>query len=338
MKIEKLVYLHIFFWLIYLTGSIILPGVVYGFKSVVLDMTFFVASFTCFYINYFFIVPKFFDADNIYRSIFAFFISVSCFVGMRYVIEQWFFPAFFDIRNYPEGINIFYYFFDNVFYSSTTIFISTSFWFFKYFINAEKEKSAIIEAKKNAELQALKTQINPHFIFNSLNNIYALVYQKSEKALPAIEELGKLLRYSTKDLEKDFINLEKEIGYLDSLIELEKLRIKNPELIIIEKKIHYPQLQISPMILVPFVENAFKHGDFRNKGFEMKISDENKTLLFHLANYKKQKTKDTLSGVGIENVKKRLQILYPDKHKLDIAETDVDFKVDLKIDLKNEEN
>ncbi|MBD8083635.1 sensor histidine kinase [Chryseobacterium caseinilyticum] len=337
MKIEKFIYLHIFFWVIYLIGSVVLPGIAYGISSVILDITFFVASFACFYVNYFLVVPTFFHADKIYRSVFAFFISVSCFVGIRYSIEQWLFPAIFNIRNYPADTNIFYYFFDNVFYSSTTIFISTAFWFFKYFINAEKEKSELTEAKKTAELQALKTQINPHFIFNSLNNIYALVYQNSEKALPAIEQLGQLLRYTTKDIENDFITLDREIGYLDSLIELEKLRIKNPELLSVEKKLNDPELKISPMILVPFVENAFKHGDFRNKGFEMKISDENKILHFYLFNFKSEKIKDEISGIGIENVKKRLEILYPKKYELKITETDIDFIVDLKIDL-NEKN
>lgn len=336
MKIEKFVYLHVFFWLIYLMGSIILPGIAFGFESVVLDITFFVASFACFYINYFFVVPEFFDADKIYRSVFAFFISVSCFVGVRYSIEQLLFPAAFGIRNYPKDTSIFYYFFDNVFYSSTTIFISTAFWFFKYFINAEKEKSELVEAKKNAELQALKTQINPHFIFNSLNNIYALVYQKSEKALPAIEELGQLLRYSTKDLEEDFISLDKEIGYVESLIALEKLRIQKPELLRIEKNISHPMLNISPMILVPFIENVFKHGDFRDKGFEMRLSDEGKILHFYLSNFKKVKMKDSVSGIGVENVKKRLAILYPRKHQLSIKNTDAEFTVDLKIDLNDE--
>ena len=337
MKIEKFIYLHIFFWVIYLIGSVVLPGIAYGISSVILDITFFVASFACFYVNYFLVVPTFFHADKIYRSVFAFFISVSCFVGIRYSIEQWLFPAIFNIRNYPADTNIFYYFFDNVFYSSTTIFISTAFWFFKYFINAEKEKSELTEAKKTAELQALKTQINPHFIFNSLNNIYALVYQNSEKALPAIEQLGQLLRYTTKDLENDFITLDKEIGYLDSLIELEKLRIRNPELLNVEKKLNDPELKISPMILVPFVENAFKHGDFKNKGFEMKISDENKILHFYLFNFKSEKMKDEISGIGIENVKKRLEILYPKRYELKITETEIDFTVDLKIDL-NEKN
>ena len=161
-----------------------------------------------------------------------------------------------------------------------------------------------------------------------------MVYQNSEKALPAIQELSQLLRYSTKDLEKDFISLEKEIGYLESLIALEKLRIKNPELLIINKNMKHPHLNISPMLLVPFVENAFKHGDFRGKGFNLKISDDDQILNFHLQNFKKQGSKDSLSGIGINNVKKRLEILYPKKHELNITDTENEFSVDLKIDLK----
>ena len=253
-------------------------------------------------------------------------------------MEEILLPTFFGIRNYAAGTKFIYYYFDNIFYSSTTIFISTTFWFFRYFIKTEVEKTELVKAKKTAELQALKTQINPHFIFNSLNNIYSLVYQNSERALPAIEELSQLLRYSTKDLEKDFISLDKEIGYIDSLTALEKLRIKNPELLIIEKNFNHQKLNISPMILVPFVENAFKHGDFRNKGFKMKLSDDNQILHFYLLNYKGEKIKDSLSGIGIENVKKRLEILYPNKHELKIESSDTEFIVDLKIDLRNEYN
>ncbi|MCA6067411.1 histidine kinase [Chryseobacterium sp. RG1] len=336
MKINKLFYLHLFFWTIYLTGSVVLPYLAFDSKNNIFNVTFFFTSIICFYVNYFIVVPRFFEGSKIYKSVIVFFLSACCFVGVRYGVEEWFLPLFFGIRNYSEETPFMFYFFDNIFYSSTTIFISTTFWFLKYSINSEQEKTALMEAKKNAELQALKTQINPHFIFNSLNNIYSLVYQKSDKALPALEELSQLLRYSTKDLEKDFISLDKEIGYIDSLTALEKLRIKNPELLVFEKNINHPKLNISPMILVPFVENAFKHGDFRDKGFQMKVSDEQQILHFYLLNYKKERMKDSVSGIGIENVKKRLEILYPKKYELNIKDSETEFVVDLKIDLRNE--
>ncbi|SEM77192.1 Histidine kinase [Chryseobacterium taichungense] len=336
MKTSKLLYLHIFFWVIYIIGAVLIPYFVFYSNATIFNITFFITSIICFYVNYFIVVPRFFEADKIYKSIVAFFLSVSSFVLVRYFAEEWFLPTYFGIRNYSEDTDFGFYFFDNIFYSSTTIFISTTFWFFKYSIIAEEEKSQLIEAKKTAELQALKTQINPHFIFNSLNNIYSLVYQKSDNALPAIEELSRLLRYSTKDLGEDQIALEKEIGYIESLMALEKLRIKNPELLVFEKKILHLNLSISPMILVPFVENAFKHGDFRNKGFTMRISDENKILHFYLSNYKTGKMKDTVSGIGIDNVRKRLEILYPQRYTLDIKDLEKEFVVDLKINLRDE--
>ncbi|SHL17339.1 sensor histidine kinase [Chryseobacterium polytrichastri] len=331
MKANKLIYLHIFFWGIYMIGSVLIPYFIFNTERIILNITFFLTSFICFYVNYFMVAPNFFDASKWYKSVIAFLLSASCFVFVRYSVEEILLPATIGLRNYKEGTNFGFYFFDNIFYSSTTIFISTTFWFFKYFVEVEKEKSELIEAKKTAELQALKTQINPHFIFNSLNNIYSLVYQKSDKALPALEELSQLLRYSTKDLEKDFITLDKEIGYIESLIALESLRLKNPELLLVEKNINFPKLNISPMLIVPFVENAFKHGDFREKGFVVKMSDDNKVLHFNLHNFKKDKMKDSTSGIGIENVKKRLEILYPKKHELNIRETESEFIVDLKI-------
>lgn len=334
MKKESQLYFHIFYWLIYTIGSIIIPYFVFSNQNIILDISFFVTSFSCFYLNYFFVAPKFFDINKLYKTIIGFFLSVLIFVVIRYFIEEWFLPQFFGIRNYAEGTGFGYYFFDNIYFSSNTIFISTVFWLFKKFSDSEKEKLILVGEKKHAQLQALKTQINPHFIFNSLNNIYSLVYQKSEKALPALEELSQLLRFSTKDLEKDFIPLTKEIGYIESLVALEKLRIKEPELLIIEKTIQHPELEISPMLLVPFVENAFKHGDFNGKGFTLKITEENKILNFHLHNYQIEKVKDSLSGIGIENVKKRLDILYP-QHRLEITETPTEFTVNLEINLAN---
>lgn len=334
MKKESLLYFHIFYWLIYTIGSIIIPYFAFKNQNIILDISFFITSFSCFYLNYFFVAPRFFNINKLYKTIIGFFLSVLIFVVIRYFIEEWFLPQFFGIRNYAEGTGFGYYFFDNIYFSSNTIFISTVFWLFKKFSDSEKEKLILVGEKKHAQLQALKTQINPHFIFNSLNNIYSLVYQKSEKALPALEELSQLLRFSTKDLEKDFIPLSKEIGYIESLVALEKLRIKEPNLLIIEKTVHHPELEISPMLLVPFVENAFKHGDFTGKGFTLKISEDHQILNFYLHNYKNEKVKDAISGIGIENVKKRLAILYP-QHRLDIKETSTEFTVNLEINLSN---
>ncbi|REC48270.1 sensor histidine kinase [Chryseobacterium pennipullorum] len=339
MKRKQIIWLQILYWSFDFFGTIITPF--YFFPDElsdqvrVLKITFFIVKILSFYILYLFIFPRVFRPDTLYTAVVVFLMSLFCFAGLRYLLEEIILPVIVGFRNYNVNTGLTYYFFDNIYTSSLTTFIAGILWVLEKYGIAENDKRQLLIEKKQAELQALKTQINPHFIFNSLNNIYSLVYQNSDKALPAIEELGQLLRYSTKDLEKDTISLEKEMGYINSLIALEKLRIKNPELLHIEKDIRHSYLKISPMLLVPFVENAFKHGDFRDKGFEMKISDHDKFLHFYLLNFKTQKIKDTVSGIGIQNVKKRLEILYP-KHQLVIQESETEFKVDLKIDLRDE--
>ncbi|MCT3661179.1 histidine kinase [Elizabethkingia anophelis] len=332
MKKNQIIFLHLFYWLL-LAVDILITIFVFKSKYNILKFTFFMANFLGFYANYFFIVPRFINPKKLYLSVVGFFLAVFCFVLFRYSVEEILLPKIIGHGNYAKGTPFLYYFYDNIYFSSLTIFVSTSLWLFSYYSRLEKERVQLIEEKKNAELQALKTQINPHFIFNSLNNIYSLVYQNSDKALPALEELSQLLRYSTKDLEKDFIQLDKEVGYMESLIALEKLRIKNPELILFNKDLKNPKLSISPMLLVPFVENAFKHGDINGKGMELKVSDDNGRLHFYLRNSKKQRMKDFSSGIGIGNVRKRLQLIYPDNHWLEITETEDTFIVDLKIDL-----
>lgn len=338
MKKKQIIWLQILYWSFNFIGTVLTPLFFFEnenrVEDYVLRTTYFFVGISTFYFCYLIIIPRIFNPKKLYTTVSVFFLSILFFATLRYMIEEVFLPSTLGFRNYSKETGYAYYFFDNIYNGSITVFIAGILWLLEKFGVVETEKKQLELERNEAKIQALKTQINPHFIFNTLNNIYSLVYQNSEKALPAIEELSQLLRYSTKDLEKDSIPVEKEIGYLESLIELEKLRLRNPELLMIVKNIGQSNLNISPMLLVPFVENAFKHGDFSGKGFNMKISDDHQTLNFHLQNFKKQRSKDSLSGIGIGNVKKRLEILYPNKHELNINETETEFSVDLKIDLK----
>lgn len=331
MNKKQIIFLHIFYWFLNIAVSIVLPFFVDLSEVGVLNYTFLAVSIVVFYFNYFFIVPLFFNPKKLYLSVIGYLLSVTCFVLLRYVSEELVLKAIRGFGNYHPKTVFWFYFYDNIYYSGSTIFISTLFCLFKIFSKSEEEKVNLVNEKKSAEIQALKTQINPHFIFNSLNNIYSLVYQKSDKALPAIEELSELLRYSTKDLQQDFIPLKREVGYIESLIALEKLRIRNPEKIIFEKNIENENLEISPMLLVPFVENAFKHGDFNEHEMKIDLKEENNILNFRIENQKRNGSKDHASGIGIGNVKKRLELIYPNKHELNISDSENLFVVELKI-------
>lgn len=198
-----------------------------------------------------------------------------------------------------------------------------------------------------ANLDFLRSQINPHFLFNALNTIYGLAIQENApRTSESVEKLGEMMRFMLLENMQQRISLAREIEYLDNYISLQKLRIDSNTRaniqVDIQKEIS-PDITISPMLLIPFVENAFKHGmSFREESY-IKVSLELKdsTLYFDVNNSRHEKTgndpeKDS-NGIGLANVKHRLQHMYPRKHELLIRETARDFFVHLQIQLDQHE-
>ncbi|MBP7808202.1 MAG: histidine kinase [Bacteroidia bacterium] len=195
----------------------------------------------------------------------------------------------------------------------------------------------IEEEKLKAELSYLKAQINPHFLFNTLNSVYALAVQKSDSAPESITKLSAIMRYSITDAAQDFVGLDKELNYINALVELEKLRLTD------KVKLNYTVTgptagkQIAPQIFIPFVENAFKYGvsTQENSVIDIAINIENNNLNVSVKNTKiRTDTKNKL-GLGIENTKKRLSLIYPGKHNLEIKDSEKDFSVHLTLTLND---
>lgn len=196
----------------------------------------------------------------------------------------------------------------------------------------EKEKTV-------AELKALKSQINPHFLFNSLNSIYSLARKNSPKVPEKVIQLSDLMRHIIYDSDVDFILLTSEIEMIKNYIELQNLRTPEKEKIEMEVNGRIEGKKIAPLIFLPFVENSFKHGlksGAENPFVKIKIGVEENDLTFEIEN-SKGKTNEIIdskySGIGVENVKKRLGLIYPGQHSLKIDETDTTFKVVLQIKL-----
>jgi hypothetical protein len=191
------------------------------------------------------------------------------------------------------------------------------------------------EGKLKAELSYLKAQINPHFLFNTLNSIYALAVKKSDSAPESITKLSAIMRYAITDAAQDFVALEKEITYVSAYVELEKLRITD------KVKLSYTVTgdpigkQIAPLIFIPFIENAFKYGVSTrdNSVIGILISIGTKDLSISIKNTKIKDNK-TKTGLGIANASKRLELLYPGKYSLVTTDLESEYKVELKIDLK----
>lgn len=183
---------------------------------------------------------------------------------------------------------------------------------------------------RQTELLFLRSQVNPHFLFNNLNNIYSLVHENNSHALPAISSLAELLRYMLYDAGEK-IAIEKEVDYLEKFIYLQQLRFEKPSSIQLEIDLNDKQQLLPPLLFVPFIENAFKHGAIKSDETWLKIilkSDE-KQLSFNCSNLTGKVNTDAVGGIGIENVKKRLDLLYPDKYTLKIEKDKEWFTVKL---------
>lgn len=212
----------------------------------------------------------------------------------------------------------------------STVYKFTVDWFFN-----EKEKSDLEKQSLTAELAFLKSQINPHFLFNSLNNIYSLAYQKSDATPDAILKLSEIMRYMLYESNENLVSLEKEIIYLRSFIELQKLRFKGNAQVILEVEGQIHQQHILPFILISFVENAFKHGlatDPENP-IHINISVIEDKLLFSIKNKKSGLNKDQTGGIGMVNVKRRLDLIYPNQYKLSIENQDDHYYSELYLNL-----
>lgn len=224
------------------------------------------------------------------------------------------------------------------------IFLSSVFIAFYYFVDIYDRQKEIrrleqFKTQKIAlESSFLKSQINPHFLFNTLNNIYALSLKKSPQTPVIIERLESLLHYMLYECKADLVPLENEFTFTNSYIALEKLRHKEEQCkVTINIKGDITGHQIAPLLLINFLENSFKHGtktSFGNSWINMEIEVTNKDFRFNLQNSKPtnpihQTFSEYRGGIGLKNVKRRLEILYPRRHKLTINNNPDHFEVDL---------
>jgi hypothetical protein len=193
------------------------------------------------------------------------------------------------------------------------------------------------QEKTDTELSYLKAQINPHFLFNTLNSIYSLAITKSNNTPDAIVKLSGLMRYVITDASHDFVPLEKEINYISDYIELQKIRLDDTVTVKYEIKGDVKGKQIAPLILIAFIENAFKHGvnPEEESAIDISVTVEGDSLLLTVRNNKVTHLLDgeVMNGMGIENANSRLQLLYPAKHTLEIQNQSTFFKIELTIDL-----
>ncbi|PAM91858.1 hypothetical protein B4N84_23840 [Flavobacterium sp. IR1] len=210
------------------------------------------------------------------------------------------------------------------------------------FISFNRKQQRLLkleEEKKSMELKVLKNQLNPHFLFNTLNNLYTLTLKKDEKAPEIIAKLSEILDFVLYRCNEDYVSIEKEIALIENYIALEKLRYSDNRLAISFTKDIQESVKISPLIILTFIENAFKHGvinETEKATIALHLESTRNQILFTIENTKPQNELSNVSDksrIGLENVRKQLDLLYPKKHELEIQETQTNYKVRLYLTL-----
>ncbi|MGD0583391.1 MAG: histidine kinase [Bacteroidales bacterium] len=305
-----------------------------------------------FYFNYFLIVPRYFFGNRKYRYyisvvvllVFFYFVSdksnnyIFTHFGDRGKNENSIAPTDNDrIHHGPpmRTMHLFNYGFTSVF----LVFFSLGLRVLERHSTIEKVQKELEREKLNSELAFLKNQISPHFFFNTLNNIYALISINAEDSRNAVLKLSRMMRYLLYESERGDTKLSNEIEFMNNYIDLMRLRMSDKMSLKVSFPEKYIDYSLPPLLFIPFIENAFKHGiSFRERSFiEVSLSSDPDGISFGCLNSSQNggnNSENEAPGIGLGNVKKRLELLFPGKHKLEINKTATTFEVLLKIDIK----
>jgi sensor histidine kinase YesM len=288
-----------------------------------------------FYFNTYYLIRKLFLPGKLFYYLLAI-LGCIVFISVTHLLFSSIIDAYVPSEIHHPGVlhRLFFPVFPSLFaFAISTAIKITNEWF-----KAEKQKKEMENEKLNSELAFLKSQVNPHFLFNILNNICSLARKKSDNTENAIIQLSRIMRYMLYDSKDEKVSLEKEVEYLQNYIDLQRLRISDSVIINFTIEGNIDGKMVEPMLLIPFVENAFKHGvsylDESNIDIRLKI--DNGDLHFHVENNRIKKSDDPIhqeSGIGLKNVLRRLDLLYPGTHTINIEETPTKYIVNLDISL-----
>jgi two-component system LytT family sensor kinase len=342
--IQSILFQHIIFWGILIFSFFLLIFGISGFNlSIFLPvrlLSFFITVFyiaVAVYVNLLFLIPRFLKKKKYISFAFIQMLNIIVFIFLN------FFTSVMIEREILKSIDFITEFAFEFLLITMFISITTFLKLLRDWINYQDDSIKFKETQRQkleAELKLLRGQINPHFLFNTLNNLYALSLDKSDKTPDLILRLSDLMRYMLYDCRDSYVIIEKEISFIKNYLELEKIRIGEKANIEMNVIGNTHSLHISPLLFIPFIENAFKHGtnrqinhsfikitfDFEKQGYVKFIIENTKDEKEHLIDKK-------YSGIGIDNVKKRLLLLYPEKYKLKIADNHTVFRVELIIEL-----
>ncbi len=332
---NRVVY-HTAFWVALVLFYTFLTGTKHGFwftfSNEIINVFFYAVAV---YFNLFYLIPNFLTEKKFIRYCALFMLTVLVVTPLKI------FVMYFVLSGHPEmqeslvKNQALYFMLTFLMMGLSTIFKIITEW-----IRHEREKQELEKQNMQSELRFLKSQINPHFLFNTLNNLYALTLKKSDKAPEIVIKLSEMMRYMLYECNERRVPLSKEVNYIKNYLDLERLRQgKNVDIAFtVNGNVH--EQKIAPLMFIPFLENSFKHGlsNNINRGFvniELDVAD-NEIHLF-IENSKPDALPNQMhkrsGGIGLVNVRRRLNLLYPNNYQLDIRDQPDKYAVNLKLDI-----
>lgn len=334
---------HIAFWAVYFTFWVLFFHIRQDWSASVMNATITVAIHSLVsYFNIYVLFPKFLKRKEYLNYTLSIMLSVSLACFMLVIIYLSVNTISLESK---ESVWSWKFFGSNAISISYTVAITMSLKMVKQWYEREKMTRNLEKINTETELKYLKSQINPHFLFNSLNSIYALTLKKSDMAPELVLKLSEILRYVLYEAREKYVDLEKEVNYVQSYLDLEKMRHGDRLKVTFEQTGELKGKQIAPMLFLTFIENSFKHGIHSRAGegfVEVVISVTDHHLHFEIRNSKPGRANRPINGaaggIGLENVRKRLELLYPERYELEVAESTDNYVVRLDMNLNvNEE-
>ncbi len=338
---NRVLLLHLLFWCIYLSFNIyqasffsqqrgydwsrglMFTGIQFGF------------TFTVAYLNYFIFLPRFLKHKKAWRYFLEFIVPFALLVALRVFLQRYL------VTDSPRA-EFFYSHMYIIQVAAITLFITAFVGMLRFAVGwfeLEARKREMENEKLYAELNFLRAQINPHFLFNTLNNLYYLAYSKSDNTTEVISRLSQMMRYMIYESNHEKVLLSKEIEYMQNYISLEQLRLNNEVPIQFTIEGEPENIWVAPLIFITFLENAFKHGvSNKNTGawVNILIRMNGKQCTYRVENSKQPvatDSKEGKSGIGLQNVQRRLELSYPNQYQLKAEDKPDRYTVQLDITL-----
>ncbi|MCF6332709.1 MAG: histidine kinase [Draconibacterium sp.] len=340
---------HILFWVLAYVFFIVFYGRAnrdYSVTIIFASMLFPLSIATTYFINYY-LIPRFLFTKKYGKFILLSFYTLVVSIWLELFISL---AVFIFIGNYKiykmdpssfDAVLLFVGLYFIIVIATAIMLFRRSFQIQTKNIELNKKRFETELKLKEAELKLLKAQIHPHFLFNTLNNLYGLTLEKSDDAPDLVLRLSEILDYILYRCDEKTVLLSEEIHNLNNYIEIEKIRYSDKLKLKVDFPNKTPVLKITPLILLPFIENAFKHGVSKFPGIafvKIKLALTGKNLVFSIENTKNPeagKNENYTKGIGLKNVKKRLDIVYPEKYILKIDAADKTFSVHLTLELED---